>query len=184
MGLGIITGREIAKNGDGEKNRLILQVQFTADDVRPVEFVAQAGEDTNPADGCRVMVLEADKSYKIVVAVTDDLLPECEPGEKEVYSTDNPATVKLARMKLNKDGEIELNGNVDNGVGFEQLKIGFDQFLTDFNNFVTAYNTHVHITTATVGATPTPGLIAATTSTGTSSSASIDDSKKETVKLP
>jgi len=181
MGLGIITGREIAKNGDGEKERLILQVQFTADDVRPVEMVAQAGEDTNPADGCRVMVLEADKSYKIVVAVTDDLLPECEPGEKEIYSTDSPATAKLARIKLNKNSEIVINQGEDFAVRFSKLK----EVVEEIQDIITA------LQDALSNWIPVPQDGGASlTAVGLASwllnsiEKNIDDSKVEEVKLP
>ena len=183
MELGIIKGRTIEKNRDGDKDRIILQVEIIADDVRPVELISQAGEDTSPANGCRVLISEADESYSVAVAVTDDLAPEVEPGEKEFYSTDNPATQKLARLKFNKDSELELNGNTDFAVRYSELKTGFDQLKTDFNNLITAYNAHIHITTATVGV-GLPGVIAVTTSVGSSSTADIDNSKVEEVKLP
>jgi hypothetical protein len=111
MALGIITGRRIGKNRDGNQDRVILQVEISADDVQTVELFTQAGEDTNPADGCRVNIIPVSDSYKIGVGVSDGLTPEVDPGEKEIYSTDDPVTVKKARIKLNKDGDIIIDAD-------------------------------------------------------------------------
>jgi hypothetical protein len=111
MALGIITNRRIGKNRDGNQNRVILQVELMADDVQTVELFTQAGEDTNPANGCRVNVIPVSNSYKIGVGVSDGLTPEVDPGEKEIYSTDNPVTVKKARIKLNTDGDVIIDAD-------------------------------------------------------------------------
>ncbi len=132
-GLGIITGRAITQNRDGDSTRVILQVELIAgEDVRTVELFAQAGEDVNPANGCRVVVVDID-NYKAAVAVSDDLTPECDPGEREIYSTDNPVSAKLARTKWDKDGNVIHNEGTDNPVKWSELN-------TIFANFITALN--------------------------------------------
>jgi hypothetical protein len=155
MELGIITGQKIAKNRDGDKNRLILQVEITsADDVREVELISQAGEDINPAKGCRTLVVDAAEGYKAGIAITDDLEPETDPGEKEIYSTDSPATEKKAKIKLatngdieidayggatlniKADGTIEINGNTDFAVTWTDLDIALQTFVTNLNTFL------------------------------------------------
>jgi hypothetical protein len=110
--VGIIKNAEIAENKDGDKNRLLLQVELIPEDVRTVELITQAGEDTYPAKGCRVLVLDAN-GFLAGVAVTDDLEPETEAGEKEIYSTDSPATTKKARIKLGSDGLITIQNEVE-----------------------------------------------------------------------
>lgn len=104
-------------------------------------------------------------------------------GEFRTYATDSNGN-EVAYTYITNDGKVELNGNDDNAVRFSELKDGFDALKSDLNSLITAYNSHIHITTATVGASPTPGVIAPTTSTGVSSSASIDTSKVENVLLP
>jgi hypothetical protein len=133
MNLGIITGREIKKNRDGNADRIILQVEMLAGDVRTVELISQSGENTNPADECRVVVVDLAKGYKGGIAVTDDLTPEVDAGEKELYSTDNPATTKLARLKLNSSSEIELNGNSDYAVSWTDLNTVLQALVTAIN---------------------------------------------------
>lgn len=122
MGLGIITGSEILKNRDSEKSRLLLQVKMVSEisdipaDVRTVELLTQAGEDTNPAKNSRVYVVEAAESYQIGIAVSDDVVPTVNPGEKEIYSTDSPATTKKARIKLSSNGDIEISNDVKSSI--------------------------------------------------------------------
>lgn len=180
MELGINkTGYKIGKNKDGTKDRLLLQVKLTEDDIRTIEMIAQAGEDMNPAEGARIVVLDL-KGALYAIGTTDDLKPEVNPGEKEIYSTDSPATEKKARIKFNGNGILDLNGNARFAAAFDELKTGFDQFKSDVNSFITnVFNNHVH-----------PGVTAGGASTGTTitpgteSAASIDDSKVETVKVP
>ena len=133
MALGIITNRRIGKNRDGTQDRVILQVEISTDDVQTVELFTQAGEDTNPANGCRVNIIPVSNSYKIGVGVSDGLTPECDPGEKEFYSTDNPVTAKQARLKLNSAGEIVLNQGTDSAVKFSDLDTALQLLVTAIN---------------------------------------------------
>lgn len=126
MELGIIKGAEIKKNKDGTKNRLLLQVEVIPEDIRTVEMINQAGEDTYPAEGCRVLVVDA-KGFMAGIAITDDLEPEVEPGEKEIYSTDSPATVKKARLKLGSDGLFTIKNDI------EVLAIIMSDFIDEIN---------------------------------------------------
>jgi hypothetical protein len=131
--VGIIRGRKIKRNRDGDKERVILQVEILTDDIRTVELFTQCGEDTNPADGCKVNILNAD-GYKIGVGISDGITPECKPGEKEFYSTDNPVTSKLAKIKLNKDSEIILNDGLKSAVNYQDLVVALNTFATAVNS--------------------------------------------------
>ena len=106
--IGIKTGDRIGMNRDGDASRLLMQVQMLDEDTRTVELVSMAGDDTNPANGCRCEAVDS-SGGKICTAVSDDLTPESRPGEREIYSTDSPATEKLARIKLAGNGDITLD---------------------------------------------------------------------------
>jgi phage gp45-like len=122
--IGVVTGSRIAKNRDGDKDLLLLQVELIKDeDVRTVEFFNQAGEDTNPALGSRVFVIPVSDSYEIAIAASDGLLPMALPGEKEIYSTDIMATTKQASIKLDTYGNIILNSGFKNPVNWYDLNI-------------------------------------------------------------
>ncbi|KPK95638.1 hypothetical protein AMJ80_04500 [bacterium SM23_31] len=178
--VGIIKGAEIGLNRDGNKNRLLLQVELIPEDVRTAELISQAGEDTYPGEGSRVLILNAG-AFLAAIASTDDLEPETEAGEKEFYSTDSPITSKLARIKLNKNSEIIMNEGTDFAVAYTDLKTAFDKLKTDFNNFISVFNAHTHPYVDTpIGASVT----SATATPGTSSTADMSGSKVEKVKLP
>jgi len=133
MNLGTVTGREIGKNRDGDKDRVLLQVKIFNDDTRQVELIGQHGEDVNPANGCRVIIFDITDAYQAAIAITDDLEPEVEAGEKEIYSTDSPATSKLARIKLDKNGNIINNQGSKSIVTFSDLDAALQQLVTDIN---------------------------------------------------
>jgi hypothetical protein len=132
VSIGIITGRTIGRNRDGDKDRTLLQVQLLDEDIRTVELFSQAGEDVNPANGCRVIVVTL-PGIKGAVAVSDDLTPEVDPGEREIYSTDNPATAKKARIKLGSDSVVTINQGTDFAVRYSALEAAFNQLKSDFD---------------------------------------------------
>lgn len=130
--VGIVTGRRIGKNRDGDKNVLLLQVEIIEnEDVRTIEIFSSG--DFNPANGTRVYICNVSDSYQVAVATSDGLTPECEAGEREFYSTDNPATQKKARLKLNKDGEIVLNQGTKSAVNFLDLNTQLQLLVTAIN---------------------------------------------------
>lgn len=137
MELGIVRGYAIKPNKDGTQDKLLLQVEIIPGDVRTVEFMAESGNDTNPAIGSRIKVETISRGYQIGTNSTDDLTPEVDSGEKELYSTDGSS--KKARLKLNLDSEIELNGNADYAVSYNDLNTILTQLVADINTiFVTA----------------------------------------------
>lgn len=131
--IGIIKGRLIGVNRDGDKPRLLLQVEMLEDDVRTVEMFTQHGEDVNPADGCRVITDDIFGSYEIAIAISDDLLPEVSPGEKEIYSTANPAVAKLARTKWDSTGKVIHNQGVNSVVTYAALNTALQLLVTAIN---------------------------------------------------
>ena len=88
------------------------------------------------------------------------------PGDSKTYSTDSDGN-EAATIKHLADGTIEINGNSDFAVAFNDLKAGFDAF-------VSTHNTHTHPTAAT-GPPSVPTV---------PSTDSIDASKITTVKVP
>ena len=73
--IGIIKGRRIGKNRDGDKNVLLLQVEIIEnEDARTIEIFSSG--DFNPANGTRVYICDVTDSYQIAVATSDGLTPE------------------------------------------------------------------------------------------------------------
>lgn len=131
--IGIVTGRRIGKNRDGDKDVLILQVELiTGEDTRSIEIFSSS--DFNPANGTRVYICNVSDSYQVAVATSDGITPESEPGEVEIYSTDNPVTTKQARIYLNKDGEIILNQGTKSAVNYVDLNTQLQLLVTAINS--------------------------------------------------
>jgi len=132
--IGKITGRKIGKNRDGDKDRIILQAELIeGEDTRSIELFSQSGEDNNPANGCRVLIIPVSDSYQLGGAVSDDLEPEVNAGEREIYSTDNPVTQKKARIKLETGVDIVLNQGTKSAVTYEDLNTALSNFLIALN---------------------------------------------------
>jgi hypothetical protein len=151
MELGIVKGSEIKKNKDSTTKSLLLQVEIIPDDVRTVELISMSGEDVNPGKGCRVFITDASKGYKIATGITDNLEPESDSGEREIYSTDDPVTEKKAKIKLaangdieidayggatlniKADGNIEINGDADYAVSWTDLDTALQTLVSGIN---------------------------------------------------
>lgn len=130
--IGVVTGRRVSRNRDGDKNVLILQVSLIdGEDTRSIELFSSS--DFNPANGTRVYICNVSDSYQVAVATSDGLTPEVEAGEVEIYSTDNPVTAKQARIYLNKDGEIVLNQGTKSAVNFLDLNTQLQLLVTAIN---------------------------------------------------
>lgn len=162
--IGRVTGREIKTNMDGQTAKLLLQVELTdPEDIQTIELVRQAGEDTNPPDDSRVIVLDVG-SFKVAVASDDGIVPTMGEGEKKIYSTSSGAI--QAFINFLASGVIEINGSADFAVRFDALKTEIDQLVSD-------YNSHTHVETGGTTATPLP-----------QSTVDITPAKVTTVKLP
>jgi phage gp45-like len=178
--IGTVLGSEVTKNKDADEDSRILQVELTnTDDVQSIEQMGQVGEDSSPQPGARVIVLDLSPSYRVAVAAEDGVTPAVADGEKEFYSYDSSGS-KLATIRLLSDASIELNGNTDFAVAFDDLKVAFDQLRDDFNDFVsTVFNVHAH-----------PGVTAGAASTGpppvggSPSSADMAGAKVDSIKVP
>jgi len=170
VSIGRITGRTVAKNRDGEKNVLILQVEITdPDDVQEVELFRQAGEDYNPPNDSRVIIADLGPAWRVGIAVDDGIEPSMGEGERKIYSIDSGAI--KAFINLLADGVIEINGNTDFAARFNELKSGFDELRDDFNGHVHKYN-------------PGPGSLAPSEAPTVPSVASIDAAKIDEIKVP
>ena len=135
---GIITGREVTTNRDGENQRLMLQVQLTnSDDIQTVEYVSLPGQDENPIDGNRVYIIEVGETYKIGIAVDDGVTPDMDTGEKRLYSVSDAGVIQ-AFIKLLKTGIIEINGSADFAIRFNALNTALQSMLTDLNADIVA----------------------------------------------
>jgi hypothetical protein len=195
--IGKVTGHEIKKNRDGEKNVLLLQVEVSdPDDIQTIEWYQASGQDSSPPINSLVAFLPGGQAWMIALGANDEIIPESDPGEYKIYSS--AAGVIKAFLKLFKTGlarleasiieiissgdieitangkteingsTVDLNGNTDFAVRFSILQTAFNQFKAD-------YALHTH-----------SGVSAGGVSTGVTSptTADITLAKVDEVKLP
>lgn len=164
------------------ESELICTVSFgESDDITAIIYGA-ANKSEYPMIDDEVAVHRAG-TQNTIVAVYRPAPDDLNIGEVVTYSRDGDGNV-VASVKCHGDGRVTINGGGRSLATFKDLKAGVDQLINDLNDLITAYNSHVHITTATVGATPTPGVLSPIATSAKSSTASIDACESETVEAP
>lgn len=166
----------ISTSLDSLSRRIVKVLRRGKDDVQTAKEYAPFGDDSNaPADYIALFTETGIKGKTAIVGYLNKNLI-AGVGEKRIFSLRDDGTISIDII-LKNDGTMEIGGDTDFMVRFSELKTGFDQLKTDFNALVTTFNAHVH-PGVTVGA----GATLVTTTLGSSSSASIDDSKIDEVK--
>lgn len=188
---------EIIESFIEEGKRFLKLLKFGSDDNINTFQVGNFGEDSNVPAGYVAIYLKTSNSEEPVCigVINNIIISDLNPGDKQIFSTNEAGDAVAAFLKLLNTGDIEINsgsafvkvladgtqefnGNADFIAGFNELKAGFDELKSDFNTFVNSvYNSHVHPGVSSGGASTGP-----TPASGSPSSASIDDSKKDNLK--
>lgn len=163
------------------KERLIKFLRFGKNDVQEVKEATAFGIDGNaPKDIIAVYSPTTDKGRPVILGyINKNQLADV--GELRMYSTDSDLSEQFY-LHLKNDGTAEFGGDANFMVRYNELKTGFDSLKGTVNTLITAYNSHIHVTTATIGATTTVGTISPTTSTGTPATADISGAKITEIK--
>ena len=162
--------------------RLVVKFQrYGLNDIQTSNSAQPFGLDGNPVKNMVAVYSQTDEIGKTVIIGYFNPDSLAEVGGNRLYSTDASGKVK-SLIYLRAQGDIEINGSADNMVRFSELEKAYNELRSDFNSHIGTYNGHIHLTTATVGSTPTPGIIAPTQSQGTPSTASIAAAKIDNVK--
>ena len=145
-----------------------IQTEIYTNYIKSSRQVLPPGIDAVPIEGDQGIVIVIDESQGKTISIGVYPDPQAESGEVRLYSRDDTGTLQAYSLHK-KDGVLELNGNTDFAVAFNDLKSGFDQLKLDHNAFLL----HVH---GAAGTPPVPPAIPST--------ASIDAAKIATVKVP
>lgn len=180
-----VTGYFVDKFRGGSKDLSISKIKAEGNDDTVLNCLGP-GIEFSPADGERLVIRKVNNSNSYMVAIggiNQNIEPDCDRGERRIYSVSSDGAEIKAIAKFKNDGVIELNGASDSAVLFSELKTGFDKLVEDHNDLVSKFSSHIHVTTATIGASPTPGVISPISTIVASSTASIDSSESENIKL-
>jgi hypothetical protein len=138
MRIGRVTGRQVAKNRDGDTNTLLLTVEISEpDDLQTVELITQAGEDYNPPDDSNIVVIDLGEAWKVAIACDDGIEPDADVGERILYSI--AAGIRAAVIALRENGDIELNINA-----VEDFAVRYNKLAEAFNQLKSDYDSHTH----------------------------------------
>ena len=150
------------------------------------ETVTQGGIDFNPLKNMKAVYATTSNSSEPVCIgyLNKSIIDDLEQGEIAFYSTDGKTP--SAFIKARKDGNIEINGDADNAIGFIPLNSSWTELITEINAFITIFNAHVHPvpTASALSIPPAIGTTAITSTPATLATTTITSAKVDSVKLP
>lgn len=180
-------GKVISTSHDAS-GRLVVKILYQGKliegkgDVRtPIESSA-FGIDSNPTDG-KVPIYAASpvkgKYYVIGYLNTNRL---AETGEVRLFSTDADGELQAYVWLRNNGQFLELNGDDNFAVKFNELKEEFNKLKADYNSLVSVFNAHVHVVANAVPLVPGPVTAAPSATQGTPNTSNIDLAKNDKIK--
>ena len=112
------------------------------DDVRKQFEAMPFGEDSIPLKDTRAIVVETGEKGKQVVVgyINVNQIESLGPGEKRIYSL-QPNGDLSQYIHLKSDQTMEIGGNSDFMVRFNELKTAFDQLKDDHNELLNLIQT-------------------------------------------
>jgi len=137
---------------------------------------------SNPPKDSYVLLLNAQGQASLKYGIVNDFLnrkKDLKEGEVALVNTKTGSYIWIK-----EDGNLELLGEGDFAVRYLELETAFNQLQSDHDALVTAFNTHTHTTTATIGASAVPGVIAPVTAPELPSTADITPAKIEEIEVP
>jgi hypothetical protein len=134
------------------------------------------GFDSNPIkDMVAVYAPTAEKGKSVIVGYLNKN-QKAGIGELRLFATDESGTEKFYTW-MKADGTMEIGGDTNYAVKFNELKTEFNNLKKSHNDLLTEYKTHVH-----PGVTVGMGSTGATVSTQTPNTSDIDNAKNDKIK--
>jgi len=148
------TGKVDSGTFNAAKNLIVKILRLGANDVQTSKQISPYGLDSNTIKD--MVAIQGETSIKGENVIVGYIGKQhiTESGEIRLYSTDDQGVLK-STIYLKKDETLELMGDSNWAVKFNELE-------TAFNELKSKFNTHVHIGVTTgassSGTTPTPSV--------------------------
>lgn len=164
-----------SSNTNDLKQRLIKVLRMGKGDVQTSIQATPYGLDSNPIKDMIAVYskTETDGSTVIVGYLNKNSIAAV--GELRLFSTDANGVEKFYTW-LKNDGTIEIGGNQNFAVKFNELKTEFNKLKQSHNDLLTEYKMHVHTGGTISGSTGT------TTSTLLANTSNISNAKNDKIK--
>lgn len=188
--LGLIRIGNIVRPDSDDGLDSIAQIDYNGKTMNAV-LVLPYGVSANAPRGANAVLLSNNGSTQDVIAIpfyAENRFRDLKEWEVQIGNYKVKSSIHFkddGTLVIDSPGNVEIQGNSDFAVAFNDLKSGFDQLVDDFN-------THIHATTATVGATSTPGIVSTPSLVSPAppvpppdpSTASIDAAKIDNIRVP
>lgn len=161
---------------DTLKRRIVKVLRFGKSDVQTAIECGPYGIDSNPIKDMVAVYGETTEKGKVTIIGYINKNQKAGIGEFRTFATDANGAEKFYTW-MKSDGTMEIGGDANFAVKFNELKTEFNALKTDYNNHITEYNLHTHLG-VTVGSGAT-GITTPSTNTNTSN---IDNAKNDKIK--
>ncbi|WP_028328918.1 hypothetical protein [Brachyspira alvinipulli] len=161
-----------------KKDKPFVKVESIGNTISEVQILQPSNFTSVPINNSKGYMSVINTNYKVIIAFEDTADLSLKAGECAVYSTDDNGQIK-AKIKLLKDGIIELegekiklNGENKSFVTYAELDLGLQQLWTAIKN-------HTHTYTAP----PSPTVLETSPSIALSTvNLDISNSETQTIK--
>ena len=111
---------------------------------------APFGMDGQVPKGWRAVFGKTDrKGNKVILGFINlNRLNDLDPGSSRIFSTSEDGTALSIDIILRNDGTMEIAGNTDFAVRYNELETAFNQLRSDHNDLVTTVNSIINTFTA------------------------------------
>ena len=124
--------------GDTEGDSIIATGAGSAEKGETAQVYGMPGLIANPGAGTRGVRIRIGSWDVIIAALNYQVALPSTPGETKLYSTDSDGA-EQATVIGKADGILEVNGDADFAVAFNDLKVAFDQLKSDHDAFLTPF---------------------------------------------
>jgi len=161
---------------DTIKRRVVKILRFGKSDVQTALECGPYGIDSNPIKDMVAVYAPTEEKGKVAIIGYINKNQKALPGEFRMFSTDANGVEKFY-VWLKNDETIEIGGNSNFAVKFNELKTEFNALKTDYNNHINEYNLHTHL-----GVTVGSGATGTTTPSTNTNASNIDNAKNDKIK--
>ncbi|MFW6312500.1 MAG: hypothetical protein ACOC2N_01280 [Spirochaetota bacterium] len=158
---------------------VVVQLEAAAGENRTAEMYHPPGISSAPSKQDRVVVVPVGRgSHRIAIGSHNYRIEvSVDEGEISVYSTNAAGDTVAARIDLDNDGNIDLNGNSKRLVTYGELNTALQSFKTSIDTAIaSAITGHTHAGVTVGSGTSGPGA-------GAASPTSLDISAAETATV-
>ncbi len=169
--------KTISASVDSMSRRVIKFLRFGKSDVQTGIEALAYGLDSNPIKDMVAVYAETSEKGKVAIVGYLNKNQKAQPGEFRTFCTDSQGVEKFYTW-MKSDGTIEIGGNVNFAVKYNELVIEFNKIKTDFNSLVSIFNAHTHILALSSGT----GTAAPSITQGTVNTSDITQTKNSKIK--